>query len=733
MTRTEAAAHARRIRAHACDPDLVAAHGTYTAERPEDLPEGVPDYWDRYLPAIVYLYRDRDGRVEYQLGPRKRDKHKYLTAEETRLPLNCLRDNGGPILFQEGNKQQYAALTYAPSEFAIYGLDGCWGWAHDDLSFVAGRDVTVDLDADLSRNPDVYDAAKAFMEARELAGTASVKFVMLPGPGTQGLDDYLANITRDEDRRGHLLRLLQRAVAKLPGRPKGKRSNGDSSPWFDEHGGLKAVDVAGAINKEHQCHLTDDPSVVAVYSGGVYRVDPAAVSAALVDLLANKYRAGYESTINKALIAKLKKIGKRLPDLLDEPLLNCANVLVDLRTGEQRAHSFAVKSSVQLPVKHDPAATCPTYEQWAKGVMGDQVDAVEETIAQMLDPTRRPTKALFLYGPTRTGKSTLLRLLEALAGSDNRSAVTLHQLADNRFMAANVHGKILNAANDLSAAPIKDLSIFKMMTGEDPIQADRKFGGQFAFTSKALFAFSANEVPSVGENSRAYFERMRPILFDQSFAGAEDPSIEQAMLKELPGILNRLIRAWQRRQDRGKELPVRAEVQAEFERASDRVTQWVAEEMFIDRTVSVGQEVSATDGFTRQRLSEMFNDWAEVNHLAGLGRNKLASRLTSMYSIVEVKIGPNRQKGLNIRPRRETDPPDGSDGSCLPPGIGGTTGSQDVDFPGGDSRQKPSGRSKTVRPLAPCRVCDGPADHEPYGERCTRLTIERDREAEDSP
>jgi hypothetical protein len=54
-------------------------------------------------------------------------------------------------------------------------------------------------------------------------------------------------------------------------------------------------------------------------------------------------------------------------------------------------------------------------------------------------------------------------------------------------------------------------------------------------------AFSCNVVPTVGEASNAYLERIKPFFFGHSYAGAEDPAVELAMYEELPGILVRLV------------------------------------------------------------------------------------------------------------------------------------------------------------------------------------------------
>lgn len=285
-----------------------------------------------------------------------------------------------------------------------------------------------------------------------------------------------------------------------------------------------------------------------------------------------------------------------------------------------------------------------------KQVIPNQVDDLEETVATMLDPSRTPSKTLFPFGPSRSGKSTLLRLAAAVAGPGNVSAITLHELVANRFAAANVFGKILNSAADISAGHVEDLSLFKMMTGEDPIHADRKYGGQFTFTNRALFAFSANGLPTVGESSRAYAERIKPFAFDRTFAGREDPRIEAAMMAELPGILVRWVTAYRRLLDRGHRLATLDTVREEFEVRSDRVRQWVNDccQITGGPAVTPGCDLPAPAVSTRRYLARRFNAWATAQGGSSMGERKILDRLTSINGVHDVRISGGGARGLNV-------------------------------------------------------------------------------------
>ncbi|WP_124990741.1 DUF5906 domain-containing protein [Mycobacteroides abscessus] len=129
-----------------------------------------------------------------------------------------------------------------------------------------------------------------------------------------------------------------------------------------------------------------------------------------------------------------------------------------------------------------------------------QVPAFLEAFSQFLDEGRVPSKALLLFGPNRTGKSTALRIAKELVGN-KVSAVSLQQLADGQggggFAVAELFGRALNVCPDLPKDHIPDLSAFKRVTGDDPITASKKYGAMLTFRANSQFMLSANTLPTV--------------------------------------------------------------------------------------------------------------------------------------------------------------------------------------------------------------------------------------------
>jgi putative DNA primase/helicase len=663
----------------AITPAVALASGIRSARLTADLPEHAQSWGSEALPAIIFPYRRLDGTVVEQVKPDEpifyKDEarpRKYLLAEGSGSILNAVRPDptATTLLLVEGTKQTFAAASHAGDSVAVFGIAGCRNWSKDgvpvkDLRVVKGKHVVIALDADVETNLSVYEAGQRLEKALKAEQPASIKFMLLPGGKTTGLDDLLADREDDEHRRDYLAGLIG-AAGPLPKRkPAAKREAkpialGDD---FFEEGGLLVKKLSEAILERTPGAVTAEERI-ALYrpERGFYNIDKVALIGQCSALLGDRFRTGHCSNVEMFLLGELANAGMFLPTYVTEALLNVPNGMLDLVTATLKPHDPIYFSTQQIMVDWNPEATCPTYDQWVRSCgIADQIDDLEETASTMLDPSQTPPKAVFLFGPSRSGKSTFLRLMQAMVGQRNMSAVTLHQLSENRFAAANVFGKMLNCAADLSAAHVEDISIFKMMSGDDPIQADRKFGAQFAFNNRALFAFSANELPTVGEGSRAYVERIKPFEFGHSFAGHEDPEIEKAMMRELPGILVRWVRAWQRRHARGTYMPTDARVLAEFETRSDRVRQFVSERCVIHLTTVDGQPVThgtTVDehrGMTKVELVSAFNEWAAENSTSKMGRNKIVDRVMQLPNVVEVRRLPNKTRALNITVRNDGD------------------------------------------------------------------------------
>lgn len=599
--------HRRILEAAAISPDRIAQ--VRTARAVEDLPPGFESWGAKAVPAMVFTWTTTGGRTVHQIRvdvaiPRPNGKKaRYLFAKGVGGCVGIdpkfqdfLDDTRIPALLVEGTKQFLAVSSLIdPShpEAVPFGIPGCWGWSSrsnesdqsgpcDDLRAMAlaGRDVLVCFDADLwppDGKHEVFDAAKQLREHLvDVFMVRSVRFLRVPGSGSIGIDDVLGQLDSEEGRRSVLKGLIAKAE-ELP--RKGPRRPAKASGFFEGNQFLPA-DCWDYLDNTYRLAMSGDESV-AVYEGGVYRNGSSLWWQRVVsDTLGNDFRPEYLANITKVALANLKTTGRVIPFEQSRPLINFRNGLLDAETLELLPHTPDHLSLVQFPYSWDPEAVCPKFDAWLAEQLPGQGDVLLDVASQMFDLSRTPSKIVFLIGQSKTGKSTVIRILRACAGGNLTSNVSLHDLsrgAQDRFASSSLFGKILNTYADLSADDLQDTSLLKVLTGGDYFEAQGKGSPRFQMMNQALLVFSANSVPAVSEESRTYMGRMVAFRFERSFLGSEDQRVEDAILQEAPGIVRRLVEALHNRIGRGSFLKPDAATQADFADRSDRVRLFLRE------------------------------------------------------------------------------------------------------------------------------------------------------------
>jgi putative DNA primase/helicase len=680
--------HREFLNRQAITDAVLDEFGIVSTDGQENWPEEIHDFFK--AAGIIFPWPTANGIVPQfrpdvpkQFGDDR--PLKYVFPKDCGPFVTLLRtaEDGCPTLVVEGSKQPLAAVSWAPEGWGVVGLPGCNNWVGADLTWADGQNVVLMFDADVASNRNVWDAAACLKESLEVEGAESVSFAYLAGAkDTEGLDDVLGR--RPEDKRApYLERLAGLARKTLPKRPAAAKK----SKYFDSSGGLLAETLAKEVQTNRPCALAEEKTRVVTYQNGVYGLDGVGLIAEVGRLLGEQHRPAHLATAEQRLIGLLSDSGSVIPDYVSDPLLNCANGMLDLRTGELHPHDPKYLSRAQIPVTWDPEATCPRYEVWLKDRVGDQMDDLEESTSVMLDQSRTPPKAVFAFGPSHSGKSTFIRITERIAGgTENRCAVSLHQLSDDKFMASNLYGKMLNTTADLSSNDVSDISTFKKMTGEDTIQANRKHGKQFAFRNTALFLFSANALPSVSESSRAYVNRIKPFEFPHSFEGREDSSIEDGIMEELPGILVRWVKAWQRLKARGNYLPTDDRVMAEFESRSDRVTRWLTTRCVITET-SPGVRLPESQCLTPVNLYKRFKLDQADSGATIMGRDTFLDRVRKSKGIVVVRtLTGTRALNVAVLPNEEENEANDQWG------VGQSGGQTEFDITAGQSDAGQSGQ-----------------------------------------
>lgn len=283
----------------------------------------------------------------------------------------------------------------------------------------------------------------------------------------------------------------------------------------------------------------------------------------------------------------VKYIAVDAPELWDRPdadVVNVENGLLDVRTRVLSPHSPTFMSPVQIPVKYDPAAHCPAWDKFIAEVFPEDTEAIAwEVPAWLMTPDTSIQKAILLTGDGANGKSTYLRAVLSFIGKHNSSALSLHKLENDRFSAARLIGRLANICPDLPTTDLVSTSVFKAITGGDPLMAEYKFKDSFEFIPYARLICSANHPPKSQDASPAFFRRWLVVPFECTFADGAPGTIPRdrldAMLAdpaELSGVLNKAIEAIAALRSRGlSESDSTRRAMDEFRQATDPLAVWL--------------------------------------------------------------------------------------------------------------------------------------------------------------
>jgi len=176
-----------------------------------------------------------------------------------------------------------------------------------------------------------------------------------------------------------------------------------------------------------------------------------------------------------------------------------------------------IKGLEGLGIEELAQRLCPKTLKAFKDWVGDKWILLFEIIGYTLYPRYDFNKAIMLVGEGRNGKSTYLKLIKKILGSQNVASIPLQDLVESRFAGADLYHKLANIYADLPDRPLSQTGPFKILTGEDYACWDRKFRDRICFTNYAKLLFSTNELPPVNDQTLAFWRRWLVIDFPNSF------------------------------------------------------------------------------------------------------------------------------------------------------------------------------------------------------------------------
>ncbi len=311
----------------------------------------------------------------------------------------------------------------------------------------------------------------------------------------------------------------------------------------------------------------------------------------------NKYRVeGAMFLLESRLHAKIDDFDN------DRDVLNVANGVVDLRTGELTGHDSTQRFTYVVAVDYDPEADSTAWEtflQEAVTPVGKKPDAellefIQQSMGYSFTGYTREERLFYIYGPTRSGKGTFTEAFLTLLPRPIAMEVDFNTFTarrdgnDQNFDLADMRPSRLIFASESNKYQSLNPGKIKQLTGGNDIQAAFKHKNRFSYRPQYVVWLSSNHKVMGDPEDDALWYRVLVVEFPNSHAEHEDTSLKARMKQSEAqrGILKWIVEGairWYA--SKRLEVPEQVRLATQAHRDElDTIALWINDEVTEDET-----------------------------------------------------------------------------------------------------------------------------------------------------
>lgn len=569
--------------------------------------------------------------------------YKTYSEKETEEKIsNFLKSGAGPMTCETLRDRGYTCLRYGKT---------CYGKSPASLAF---KPLTVKDIRECIKTLKVSEVSNAINVDTALRFIENYMYNIGVALGKSIIEEDLANHLKIKNSKD-LISFYREVVRnfkkergnKAKSKNKSKPKNSGNLPWYEEQEkGLKFLPFVLAKHLSETRDVYYGGESFLIYENGVYNISGEKEAGRIImDYMLPNY----------CIMASIRDcreqwdilVSKDFDDFNRNPyLVNVRNGLLDIRDMSFKEHTPSYLSTVQLNVEYNPQVDCPQFKKFLNEVLDCKlIPLVQEIVGYLLTTNTASQKAFVFWGPARTGKSTLLWVVEyLLLGKKNVSNIPWQEIGD-KFKTAELLGKLANVFSDLPSKSIDDTGIFKVVTGEDYLMAEKKNKNPFKFKPFARLVFSCNELPrNYVDRTEGFYRRLIIVPFSRQIEKSKiDKSLKYKFQREKEGILNWALEGLKRLYENNFEFSeneLTDGVKKEYKRENNNVISFVEECCELDGLFSC----------SRIEIYEAYKEFCVEAGLKALSQIKFNKELEGNFNITRSRSGKLRLwNGVRIK------------------------------------------------------------------------------------
>ncbi|EOU1594451.1 DNA primase [Clostridium perfringens] len=569
--------------------------------------------------------------------------YKTYSEKETEEKIsNFLKSGAGPMTCETLRDRGYTCPRYGKT---------CYGKSPASLAF---KPLTVKDIRECIKTLKVSEVSNAINVDTALRFIENYMYNIGVALGKSLIEEDLANHLKIKNSKD-LISFYREVVRnfkkergnKAKSKNKSKPKNSGNLPWYEEQEkGLKFLPFVLAKHLSETRDVYYGGESFLIYENGVYNISGEKEAGRIImDYMLPNY----------CIMASIRDcreqwdilVSKDFDDFNRNPyLVNVRNGLLDIRDMSFKEHTPSYLSTVQLNVEYNPQVDCPQFKKFLNEVLDCKlIPLVQEIVGYLLTTNTASQKAFVFWGPARTGKSTLLWVVEyLLLGKKNVSNIPWQEIGD-KFKTAELLGKLANVFSDLPSKSIDDTGIFKVVTGEDYLMAEKKNKNPFKFKPFARLVFSCNELPrNYVDRTEGFYRRLIIVPFSRQIEKSKiDKALKYKFQREKEGILNWALEGLKRLYENNFEFSeneLTDGVKKEYKRENNNVISFVEECCEIDGLFSC----------SRIEIYEAYKEFCVEAGLKALSQIKFNKELEGNFNITRSRSGKLRLwNGVRIK------------------------------------------------------------------------------------
>ena len=348
-------------------------------------------------------------------------------------------------------------------------------------------------------------------------------------------------------------------------------------------------------------------------------------------------------TGTKAQLAKSSKIFTSIADFdKSKDHLNCANGLLDLRTGELVDHDPSQLFTYCLSIDYLPDLALHANE-WLEflfscGLDAEMLDYLRLSLGYSLTGHTSEEVLFYLYGKTRSGKGTAMetinKILGTLSTGVDMETFTSKRYGDtSNFDLAPLKNKRFITASESQRHGQLNPAFIKKVTGGDDIYCSFKRRDHFSYRPQFKIWLTSNFEANTDVDDDAAWGRLRVIHFPLTFLGQEDKGLKNKLQSKssMDSIFAWMVSGatdWYTM--RGSGLPMPDQVKqktAEHRESLDSVAQFISQCCIMDASAfTIGA-----------KLYNEYKNWCDDEGYMPFGRKRFTQSLSVRNVTTDVK------------------------------------------------------------------------------------------------